>query len=217
VACHRPIGDTYYEINGKVFCESCRTAVQLSRSARGGGFLRFVRAVTFGIGAGIVGFLIYFAVLKFTGVNAALVSILVGFMVGTAVRAGSNHRGGWLYQTLAVALTYTAVVQSFGAVALPQMIEQADQAFQQAGAKARLGAPVPPKIPRPVVVAVAVINTAVISFAIPFLGGLSPIGVLIVAFALWEAWKLNKRVPIVFRGPFRIGGDPALGEAPAHA
>jgi hydrogenase/urease accessory protein HupE len=33
----------------------------------------------------------------------------------------------------------------------------------------------------------------------------SPIAILIVGFALWQAWKLNTRRPLVFNGPFRIG------------
>jgi hypothetical protein len=27
---------------------------------------------------------------------------------------------------------------------------------------------------------------------------------IIVGFALWEAWKMNRRLMVVFEGPFRI-------------
>ncbi len=48
----------------------------------------------------------------------------------------------------------------------------------------------------------------------------NPIGLLIVGFALWEAWKINKRVPLVFSGPFAVGGnvvDEAHPESGGHA
>src|SRR5207245_910442 len=39
-----------------------------------------------------------------------LVAVVVGVLVGGAVRKGSNGRGGWRYQLLAMFLTYSAVV-----------------------------------------------------------------------------------------------------------
>ncbi len=40
----------------------------------------------------------------------------------------------------------------------------------------------------------------------------SPISGLIFGFALWEAWKINRRVQLVFNGPFRLStaGSQAL-------
>jgi hypothetical protein len=49
-----------------------------------------------------------------------------------------------------------------------------------------------------------------VSLAAPFLGGAqNVIGLLIIAFALWEAWKFNARRPIPISGPYQIGpGTP---------
>ena len=48
------------------------------------------------------------------------------------------------------------------------------------------------------------------TYAIPvFIGVQSPISGLIFCFALWEAWKINRKVQIVFRGPFNLGAGPA--------
>ena len=48
-----------------------------------------------------------------------------------------------------------------------------------------------------------------IMLALPILAGFSqPIGLLIVAFALWEAFKLNRKVNLVITGPHNIGHNP---------
>jgi hypothetical protein len=52
------------------------------------------------------------------------------------------------------------------------------------------------------------------TYAIPVLIAVqSPISGLIFGFALWEAWKINRRAELVFRGPFDLGA--ALADAPA--
>jgi hypothetical protein len=52
-----------------------------------------------------------------------------------------------------------------------------------------------------------------IACATPFLA-FDPMMIAIIGFSLWEAWKLNKRVPMVLRGPFRVAAPSA---APAEA
>jgi hypothetical protein len=63
-----------------------------------------------GFGAAVLGAGIYFGIAALTGYEFGLVAIVVGVLVGSAVRKGSNGRGGWRYQLLAKFLTYTAVV-----------------------------------------------------------------------------------------------------------
>ena len=56
-------------------------------------------ALVFGLlGAG-AGAALYFIILATTGYEIGLVAILVGFIVGKAVHAGSRARGGAGYQT----------------------------------------------------------------------------------------------------------------------
>src|SRR4051812_36252602 len=104
-ACQKEIDATYYEVNGKTVCASCRAPIEAHR-ASGSRVERFARATVFGAGAAAVGGAIYYAVTRATGREFALVSILVGFMVGAAVRKGSWNRGGRVYQALALFLTY---------------------------------------------------------------------------------------------------------------
>jgi hypothetical protein len=72
-----------------------------------------MQATGLGVAAAIAGSLLYFAVAAITGREFALVAIAVGYMVGKAVRRGSRGRGGWAYQTLAVGLTYLAIVSTY--------------------------------------------------------------------------------------------------------
>jgi predicted lipid-binding transport protein (Tim44 family) len=47
-----------------------------------------------------------------------------------------------------------------------------------------------------------------LALAVPFLGGFQNIiGILIIGFAVYEAWKINRRVPIRIEGPFRLGTE----------
>jgi hypothetical protein len=247
VACKNPVSGTYYEVNGRVFCPACRDAVE-AYARRGSGIARFARAALIGTFAACAGFLIYFGVMKIAGMEIGLISILVGFMVGAGVRKGSRHRGGWVYQLLALFLTYSAIAASYSATAIPILLAQMREKKAEApGAAKEAGkapeaanpgdpaAPVPvpgPKLePKPEEVArptafglvAAMVVVLSICYALPILVGIQqPIGLLIVAFALWEAWKLNKRVPLVFNGPFEAGQAPAgddlsPGGLPSHA
>lgn len=245
VACKQDVTGTYYEVNGQVLCDRCRAAVEAHRGG-GSGVARFARALVFGGVAAVAGFLIYFGVMKIADMEIGLISILVGFMVGAAVRNGSRHRGGWLYQLLAVFLTYSAIAASYSAAVLPMLFANAQKEHAAApgvvkgpGALPGPRKPGPAAGPQPApaaraapadrgtitVVGFVVALAAVfgLCYALPVIVGFQqPIGLLIVAFALWEAWKLNKRVPFVMNGPFEVGtaadphGFPPEG-IPGHA
>ena len=51
--------------------------------------------------------------------------VLVGLMVGVAVRNASRGRGGLAYQALAIFLTYSAIAASFGAEFMVEMSKDA--------------------------------------------------------------------------------------------
>ncbi|HKW47189.1 MAG TPA: hypothetical protein VJN70_07080 [Gemmatimonadaceae bacterium] len=109
-ACSRPIASTYFQVNSAIICEPCRASLDRPRGTR---FTRGLHATGLGLLAAIAGSLLYFAVAALTGREFALVALAVGFMVGKAVRKGSRGRGGWAYQSLAVGLTYLAIVSSY--------------------------------------------------------------------------------------------------------
>ena len=124
-ACKRPITDAYYEINRKILCSSCRQHIEASFQG-GSGLARFLKASLFGFGAALVGAAIYYGIARASGLNIGLVAILVGFMIGGAVRKGTGNRGGMLYQFLALFLTYFAI----GLMGLTFVIEQQFNEFR---------------------------------------------------------------------------------------
>ncbi len=117
-ACSRPIVDEYYETDGKVICETCKEEIEKAQTG-GSGIGRFFKALLFGAPAAAVGAGIYYGISALTGYEFGLVAIVIGLMVGGAVRLGSNRKGGWVYQGLAMLLTYTAIVATY----VPYIIE----------------------------------------------------------------------------------------------
>ena len=86
---------------------------------------------------------------------------------------------------MAVALTYLAIAASYVPLVMPTFREQAAKVPEWA----------------------LWVGAAFYSLGLPVWqlseGGF--IGVLIVGFALFEAWRRNKRQTLVFSGPFRVG------------
>jgi hypothetical protein len=174
-SCQRSIPDTYFEAAGRIFCEACRHSVMASL-ASGSDAWRLVKALLFGTGAAAASAVVWYAITELTGLVLGIVALAVGFAVGFAVRAGGEHRGGWAYQTIAIVLTYLAIAAYY----VPALLEED-------------GVGIPLAI--------------TVALTIPVLQateGTGIIGLLIVGFALYEAWRLNKRQTITWSGPFRL-------------
>jgi hypothetical protein len=106
-SCSQPIAGTYYRINGSLACERCAT--QLQSQLPKDSHAAFVRGLVFGVGAAILGLILYAAFGIITGIVIGYVALAVGWLVGKAMRKGSNGMGGLRYQVTAAALTYAAV------------------------------------------------------------------------------------------------------------
>jgi hypothetical protein len=215
VGCGRTIWGAYYAANGRVICESCKTAFDLATQGSGTG--RFARATLYGIGAGAAGSALWYAVRAATGYEVGLIAVAVGFMVGAAVRKGSQARGGWRYQALAMFLTYASIVSAYVPLILA-MPHTGSKAAPPSRPAAIGGSPRP--APSPATVAAAdeeasdgvvvgpglVIALVALAFALPFLGGFQNImGIVIIGIGVYEAWKLNKRQVVVITGPHAVG------------
>ena len=228
--CKRAIAGEYYEIARNVICGACAGALAGSKGGRGA----FGRALLYGVGAALLGTIVWYAIVKMTDHEFGLLAIGVGLFVGRAVKKGARGLGGWRYQALAVVLTYVSITASYVPLVIkgfaearartrtassPSASNQAPgeapaaaadpDAEKDEGAKGRAGA-------GSVVLALGLVFG--LAFAAPFLGGTSNImGILIIGIGLYEAWKINRRVPL--SGPFRFGpGTPPLAvAAPAAA
>jgi hypothetical protein len=181
--CGREIARAYYEVSGSIVCPDCKALLE-AEAVAGSATGRLSRAALFGLGGAVAGAALYYAILAITGYEIGLVAIAVGWLVGRAVQLGSRHRGGRVYQVLAVVLTYLAIVSTY----LP-FIFQGDFELPSASA------------------AVALL---LVTIAAPFLAGLeNVIGILIIGFALWQAWHMNGRATLVFSGPYALGAPRA--------
>ena len=196
--CQTPLYSSYFEANGETVCERCCFALRESRES-GSRAGRLLRAAGAGFGAAIGGSILYWAILAMTGYEFGLIAIVVGFLVGGAVRMGSASRGGVPYQLLAMFLTYASIVSTF----IPDILEMVRN---QAGAEQPAG---------PLVEVLMMAAIIGIAFAAPFLMGLENIiGIVIIGIGLYEAWKINRKPDRTVTGPFRIE-DAVSGATPA--
>jgi hypothetical protein len=232
--CQKPITTYYYEAGGQVVCASCKNKVQAS-NVRGVAASGFLRATLFGVGGAAAGAAVYYAVLATTGYEIGLIAILVGFMVGYAVRLGARGQGGRRYQIMAVTLTYLAIGSTYVPLVMREFAAR-DQAAADstrvagasgaAGATAdaattpdRAGTDTAGVARGPVAALLGVSALVALAAAMPILLGIagfpsSLISVLIVAFALHQAWRMNGRVKVTFSGPFKVGAPTPSGGAP---
>lgn len=219
--CNAPLAGFYYDVNGQTVCERCRYAIE-SRFNSGSGAGRFARAVGLGLLAAAIGSALYYGIGALTGYEFGLIAIVVGLMVGAAVRRGSNGRGGWAYQTLAMALTYLAIVSTY----IPPIVrgiaewEPPEAVVEEASAAQPVSQEIVPdeevvgddageSISGPVAVAIAVVFIFAIACAAPFLAGVQNImGIVIIGIGLYEAWKMNRRATLTISGPHVLAAAP---------
>jgi hypothetical protein len=215
--CKQTLVGSYYAINGRAVCGSCREKV--AAHAQSG---HFATAFLLGLGAAALGAGIYFGIEALTGYEFGLVAVVVGLLVGSAVRKGSRGLGGWRYQALAIGLTYLAVVVTDASLVIRSMVQDKGTLSSSAvESTTRHPAPNVPSASAPVVAddsagtdtaahgarspGVAILFLLGLALAMPVLIGLqSPLHFVIVAFALYEAWKLNRMPAFTITGPFQI-------------
>ena len=119
--CHQPIGATYYRTNNAMTCASC--VEKIGRELSPDTHAAFVRAILFGVGAAVLGMVLYATFEIATGIIIGYASLAVGWIVGKAMITGSKGVGGKRYQIVAVLLTYAAV----STAAIPVWIHYAGQ------------------------------------------------------------------------------------------
>ena len=155
-SCGTPLTTEYYDVNGTPVCAACRAGLERhAADVRRPGV--FARAVLFGLGAAVAGAAIYYAVIAITDFEIGLVAILIGYMVGYAVRKATAGRGGRRFQVLGAGLTYLAVGLAYFALAIKQDIGKtaaspapaADSAAAAAAPGAPAGAPAIAEAPPP--------------------------------------------------------------------
>jgi hypothetical protein len=227
VTCGREIKDVHYRINGEVVCVYCR---ELAGSLVGGGSraARFFGASALGVLAAVVGGVGCMVVAGVFGDPGGpsnfmfgFLAFLVSLLVGFAVKVGSRRRGGWLYQGMAMILTYFAMVttfipgihehmasdESFAMAASPDELGSAEAAAN-ADAEETASAVIWDDLD-PVQKAAYCLSLYIFALLIPFLAVIdvgadwvNATWLLFAAFAVWVAWYANRRLKLAITGPF---------------
>jgi hypothetical protein len=223
--CATVIESSYFQLSGRTVCPACadRVGAKLSRPANSMVF----RGLLYGAGAALACSICYAIITVVTGMELAIAAIAVGYLIGRAVRIGSNGLGGRRCQIIAVALTYLSITTAY----LPLLIKGAREQIQakdsaKAGAGKAQAAAAPPEVQAPEIqtkqaskalspatLVLGVVFLVGVALASPLLGlmeGLGGlIGLAIISFGLLQAWKQTARPSLVLAGPFTLEENPS--------
>ena len=204
--------DTYFETDEGVICASCESRITSAASDNSGSF---ARALLFGIASAAVGAAIYFAALTATGREITALVLLVGFIVGKAVRVGSRSRGGRRFQWLALGLTYLAIAATYVPFVMKGFAPASNvssvellPATTNGGAFLVVNPPAATAAPPAISLGRATVDFSglvLLAAAAPLLEGLrSVVTLLLIAAAMLQAWRMNRRTPVTITGPYRV-------------
>jgi hypothetical protein len=243
-ACNSTVRTWYYDVEGAPHCAGCKQKAERNSGAvRDWGLT--LRASVFGLGAAIAGALIYFGVIAITQFEIGIVALLIGWMVGWALRKGAGGRGGRRLQVIGAALTYFAVALAY----LPLVIKADIDGGISAAAQAQLSSDddsAPNEVDQPAISDVertvepppftagstadvnpffAIGLVLVFSLGLPlfvilgsFPSGL--ISALIIGIGMHQAWSMTRAASLTIAGPFKVGrarSDDASGAAATAA
>ena len=228
-SCSASVRTWYYDIEGAPHCAGCKQKVERSSGAvRDWGLT--ARAGVFGLGAALGGAIIYFAVIAITNFEIGIVALLIGWMVGFAIRKGANGRGGRRLQVVGAGLTYFAVCLAYVPLVFKSALDgnipaavmsASDSASRGTAADAEEAtlAEVEPYVePLPFTAKsqadvnpfVAIGMVVVFSLGLPLLVvfGSFPSGLisaLIIGIGMHQAWTMTRAAAVPIAGPFKVG------------
>jgi len=218
--CQKAIETAYFDVNGSILCGRCRTIAE-SAAETPRGIAPLITAGVFGLGAGIAGAAIYYAVIAIANLEIGIVAILIGYMVGYAVRKGAGGRGARRFQVLAVALTYASIALAYAPIVVKQAFDanrRAQSAQRAATSSNTKGEPEsgrgPTTEPNERRRGLAFVFFAAFVAALPVIVvfGSLPAG-LISAFIMFigmrQAWRMTGAPVLRILGPYRVGAAPA--------
>jgi hypothetical protein len=206
IVCKQPIAGDYYHANGNILCPQCKERINARQQPPP--HTSLLRAALYGGAAALAGCAIYATVAITTGLEIGLVAILIGYMVGKAIRYASRGLGGRPQQILAVALTYFAITSSYIPVFIYQASKAADTTNHASNPSTKTPEPrvtTEPRMPPARVILIILALAAAAPFMTLFQGsniisGL--ISLFIIFIGLRQAWALTARREIVITGPY---------------
>lgn len=181
--CQVRIVDRYFEVNGRCVCPRCRE--RLDRDRENGAPGAPVRAFLLGAGGGVLGSLLYYAVVVITKLELGIIAIVVGILVGKGVRRGAGLHRHWLYPALGLGLTYLAIVSTY----VPEVTRALEANPDLQG--------------QPVALAQSLMLACILPFLMLF--ELEIWGPIILAIGLWEGFHYSKAPALSVTGPHHAG------------
>lgn len=196
-ACQTVLEGSYFQFAGANICANC---AELARSAQGkasvGGFLR---GTLYGVGAALAGAAGYGLFQALTGIEFALITVGIGWLVGVAMRKGAGGVGGRRLQLVAVVLAYLAITLS----SIPAISKGMMDASRAEAAKNN-------EKPPQGMTGAGYVLAAILSLFSPVLAFFGDnllsalLGLFIVVVGVWQAWKVTARDERVLAGPFEL-------------
>jgi membrane-associated phospholipid phosphatase len=222
-SCQQELSGAYFRIDGLLACEKCTR--QLQAQTPKDTHAAYVRGILFGVGGAIVGLILYSAFGIATGIRLGYIALAVGWLVGTAIKKGSNGIGGRRYQIAAVALTYAAVSLSAIPVGIYSIVKEKNAAqishppdsspasdITEPGSASPQGDPPASgqrSTPSLTSAAGALLFAGLASPFLELTEGVSGlIGLVIIFVGIRIAWKMTGAPPLEILGPFQANAPP---------
>jgi hypothetical protein len=135
--CNSAIAGEYYRVNEQMACSKC--ALEAREGLPSDTHTAFARALLYGIGAAVVGMILYSTVAIITGWTIGYLALAVGWLVSAGMIKGSNGMGGRKYQIAAVLLTYAAISLSAIPIWIASSMKDHGQGHQQSQSAGQAG------------------------------------------------------------------------------
>ena len=215
-ACRASIETEYFHVNGNSVCGRCRSlAASVAETPRA--VAPFLTAAAYGLGAGVAGAVVYYAVMAILHLEIGIVAVLIGYMVGYAIRRAIGGRGGLRFQVLAVCLTYGSIALAYAPIAIQGAVTASREArsAKTATAANETAAADPAAAATPsggkLLLAAVVLAGFVAALPVLVIVGSLPSGLisaLIIFIGMRQAWRMTGTPRFEIVGPFRVGAVP---------
>ena len=203
--CASEIADTYYQIGGVDSCPACAQA-RLANQSLPDSSSRFLKGLMWGAGAalaGSAGFAIVLLVLK---MQLALLSIAVGWLVGKAIRKGTEGHTSRKYQIMAVVLTYLSISSSYVPLALVSVAKKNGPASASTPKTVTPSMRAPTSAPtHGTLYSLSLLGVLILALPLMIAFNTMPAGILtllILFFGLSQAWRQTKPDDTMILGPY---------------
>jgi uncharacterized protein (DUF983 family) len=215
--CGNLISGEYFRVNTQMACGKC--AAEAREGQPTDSHAAFARALLLGIGAALIGLVVYATVVIVTDWTIGYLALAVGWLVAKGMMKGSNGMGGRRYQIAAVVLTYLAISLASIPILIHYLIKNPEAKTHQSteatpsdssDSQVREAQANPPAAEKKIDWGAALGQLALWGIASPFLELSDPahglIGLVILFVGLSIAFRMTAAKPLEVDGPYKVHG-----------